>query len=309
MDEEVIVVENLKKIFKSGIRMKKFVSLRGISFSVRKGECYGFLGPNGAGKTTTIKILTGLIRPTEGKVLVMGRPPGDLSVKKNIGYLPEHPYFYDYLKPEELLNIFGLLFSLNKNERKNKINEVLEITGLKDAKDRTLRKYSKGMLQRFGIAQSLINDPEIFILDEPLSGLDPIGRKEMRDLIGELKKRKKTIFFSSHILTDIEMLCDRVSIIHKGNIIKSGSLNELLESKCLTTEIICRIDGKKSLDEHFPEAQEINITGDLIKILVEEEKTEEVIKKLLSMGAKISLLTNRRETLEELIVREAIRIG
>lgn len=228
MKEAAISIRNLKKSFKGHLSIGRIEALRGVDLNVPSSGIYGFIGPNGAGKTTTLKIITGLIFPDEGEVKIFGKPNSEFTARSNIGFLPESPYFYDYLTGEELVFFFGSLFKIPKKELKERTISLLELVGLKGKEKLPLRKYSKGMLQRVGLAQALISDPELLILDEPMSGLDPIGRREIRDLILKLKKEGKTIFFSSHILADAEMICDEVGIIVKGKIVERGKLETLL---------------------------------------------------------------------------------
>ncbi len=230
-----IKIEDLSRSFKVHFWERKKEILKGISFEVYNGEVFGFLGPNGAGKTTTIKTITGLIRPDRGRVEIFGHPPNSLEAKKRIGFLPESPYFYEHLTGYEFLKIHSML--CNERTDKNMLMELIERVGLKNASDLALRKYSKGMLQRIGIAQALVGNPDLLILDEPLTGLDPIGRKEIKDLILDLKKAGKTVFFSSHILPDAEVICDRIGIIIAGRIMRVGTLDELLKKGTKTDEI------------------------------------------------------------------------
>ena len=230
--ESIVEIKNLTKDYKTGFFKKKTVrALDDLSLSVRGGQIFGFLGGNGAGKTTTIKILMGLLYPTSGSATILGRPIDDVSMHRRIGYCPENPYFYDYLSARELMNYFGELFGYGKSDRNKRTEELLDLVGLESsAHDRQLRKFSKGMLQRVGLAQSLINDPEIVFLDEPMSGLDPIGRREIRELIAGLRTQGKTVFMSTHILSDIEALCEEVTILRNGKLAVSGKLHELLAS-------------------------------------------------------------------------------
>lgn len=230
-----IKLENVHRSFKTHFWQKKKEVLKGISLEVNQGEVFGFIGPNGAGKTTTIKIITGLIRADKGKVSIFGNSAGLLETKKRIGFLPESPYFYEHLTGYEFLNIHARLS--NCHNYKKKVFELLNRIGLEQAGNLALRKYSRGMLQRIGIAQALIGDPDLFVLDEPLTGLDPIGRKEIKDLILEQKKNGKTVFFSSHILPDTEAVCDRIGIIIDGKIMEVGELNKLLKKGIKTDEI------------------------------------------------------------------------
>ncbi len=224
----MIRTEGLKMEFRVGFFRKRVVALKGLTMEVKRGEVFGFLGPNGAGKTTTLKILMGLVHPTGGAAWLMSRPISDSSVKKNIGFLPEQPYFYDYLTAAEFMDLSGRLFGMRKKEREARAGELLDMVGLSGVKNLQLRKFSKGMQQRIGIAQALINDPELVVLDEPMSGLDPVGRKQVRDIILGLKDGGKTIFFSTHILPDVEVICDRVGILVRGELRAMGTVDELL---------------------------------------------------------------------------------
>ncbi|HTP05505.1 MAG TPA: ABC transporter ATP-binding protein [Nitrospirota bacterium] len=224
----MIKIEEISKEFKEGIRSKKIKALDDLSLEVHKGEVFGFLGPNGAGKSTAIKILVNLIRPDKGKAFIMDRDVNDTGVRKHIGYLPENPYFYDYLTAEELLWFGGKTTGLSSLTIKQRADELFQKVNLQGARKRQLRTYSKGMVQRAGLALSLIHDPDVAILDEPMSGLDPLGRKMVGDIILELKARGKTVFFSSHILTDIERFCDRVGIIVAGRLRLVDRLDNLL---------------------------------------------------------------------------------
>ncbi len=229
----VVLTADLRKVYRTGFWLnQKIVSLKSCSVEVYKGETFGLLGPNGAGKTTLLKLLLGIIRPSSGKGLLLGQPLGDRSTKQLIGYLPENPYLYDYLTGWEFLQLAAGLFQIPQSLQRDRIPQLLELVGLSrtDARKKPMRRYSKGMLQRVGMAQALINDPELIFLDEPMSGLDPIGRYQMREIILSLKAAGKTIFFNSHVLSEVEQICDRVAILSQGEIICSGSLNQLLGS-------------------------------------------------------------------------------
>jgi ABC-2 type transport system ATP-binding protein len=231
--EKIPVVETyqLSKNYRTGFFMnQKIASLKNCTLTVYKGETFGLLGPNGAGKTTLLKTLMGIIKPSGGKALLMGKPLGDRLVKKSIGYLPENAYFYDYLTGWEFLDFVGGLFEIPTKIRRKRINEILELVGLSqvDAKKKQMRKYSKGMLQRIGVAQALINDPEVVFLDEPMSGLDPMGRYQIREIILSLQEQGKTIFFNSHVLAEVEKICDRIAILAKGELICIGAIKELI---------------------------------------------------------------------------------
>ncbi len=227
----VVLTSELRKVYRTGFWLnQKVVSLKNCSLTVYKGETFGLLGPNGAGKTTLLKLLLGIIRPSSGRGLLLGEPLGDRTIKQHIGYLPENPYLYDYLTGWEFLQLAAGLFQIPKSVQRQRIPQLLELVGLSqaDARKKLLRRYSKGMLQRVGMAQALINEPDLVFLDEPMSGLDPVGRYQMREIILALKAAGKTIFFNSHVLSEVEQICDRIAILAQGELICSGSLNELL---------------------------------------------------------------------------------
>lgn len=232
-ESAVVETWNINKIYRTGFWLnQKVQSLTNFSLSVRQGETFGLLGPNGAGKTTLLKILLGVIRPTSGRAVLLGRPIGDRATKQKVGYLPENPYFYDFLTAWEFLEFVGSLFQIPASKQKQRIPQLLDLVGLaqKTAKKKQLRQYSKGMMQRVGMAQALINDPELVFFDEPMSGLDPLGRYQVREIILSLKEQGKTIFFNSHVLTDVEQICDRIAILARGELICVGSLEEILGS-------------------------------------------------------------------------------
>jgi len=245
----MLTVDNLVKDFISGFKRKRTRVLKGVTFSVSTGDIFGFIGPNGSGKTTTFKCVLGFIPITGGKIQIFNRPNDDVELKKKIGYLPENPYFYDYLTGEELLRYMGQLHGIDSKTLSIRIDDLLEKVKMSHARGVQLRKYSKGMLQRVGVAQALINDPEFLILDEPMSGLDPIGQREIRELILELKSKGKTILLSSHILADVESLCDRVGVIFNGRIVKVGELQELFSEIHTDYEMVIRnIDQSRISD-------------------------------------------------------------
>jgi len=233
--QAAIELQNISRSFKNHFWQKKKQVLRDISLAITKGEVFGFLGPNGAGKTTTIKIITGLIKPDSGNVAIFGQAVTSMAAKKRLGFLPESPYFYEHLTGYEFLKLHALLHDLH--DYKVRVDNLLTRVGLSGAQDLYLRKYSRGMLQRIGIAQALVGSPELLILDEPLTGLDPMGRKEIKDIILEEKNKGTTIFFSSHILPDAEAVCDRIGIIIEGEIKEVGQLSELLKKGTKTAEM------------------------------------------------------------------------
>lgn len=303
----VIEIEHLTKVFRVGFWGRRVTAVDALSLEVRRGEIYGFLGPNGAGKTTTIKMLMGLIYPTGGTATLFGRPIGDPAAKANVGFLPESPYFYDYLTSREFLRFYGHLFSLFGVKLEKRIDELLELVGMTHARDLQLRKFSKGMLQRVGIAQALINDPELVILDEPMSGLDPIGRKEVRDLILRLKESGKTVMFSSHILHDAEVLCDRVAMIMKGKLVACGHVSELIAGDT-THEVEMVIDRllPEALERIRPLTRKIVRQGErVIAVLTSQQDVDHALDVIRSTNAKLVALTPHKTSLEDLFIRKA----
>ncbi len=287
MTAPIVEAEHLQKTFALGFFRKKVRAVDDVSFTVEKNEIFGFLGPNGAGKTTTLKMLMGLIFPSRGQARIFGRPISERAVKQRLGFLPENPYFYDYLSGLELLDLMGHLFALPRAERRRRARALIERVGLARAGDLALRKYSKGMLQRLGIAQALINEPELVVLDEPMSGLDPIGRKEIRDLIVELKHEGKTVLFSTHILSDVELVCDRVAIVVGGRMRDVGPLKQLLSPRLIDTEVVLEKDGAVEPLRLAPDAD-----------------VDAALRDALAAGKKIVSVTPRKESLEDLFVRE-----
>jgi len=239
LDNDIAIkTENLTKAYRSFWRRKKILALDKLNIDIKKGEIFGLLGPNGSGKTTTLKLLLGLIFPTEGRAFVLGKTTNDVAVKNRIGFLPEESCFYRFLNADEILDFYGQLFKISRKERKARIDRLVEQVGLGFARKRPLRQYSKGMLRRIGIAQALINDPDLIILDEPTSGLDPIGTRETKDIIVALKERGKTVLLCSHLLSDVQDICDRVAILDKGKLQISGTIDELLSSKDVVEMLI-----------------------------------------------------------------------
>ena len=293
-------IESLHKSFKTGFIPKKKTILKGISLSVNAGEIFGYLGPNGAGKTTTIKCILGLIFPDKGLIEVLGYPFLSLKAKEKLGFLPENPYFYDYLSASEFIDFYARLFGIKRTERPAKIRNLLRLVGLEKTAHIPLRKFSRGMLQRIGFTQALINDPDIVLLDEPLSGLDPIGRKEIRDIIVRLKEEGKTVFLSSHILQDIEMICDRVAILVEGEIINQGKITELISEKILFTEIV--LSGVNPDDLTSLGGNVSTQGGRTLLKIHDEDRIERIFKLIQSSGGKIHSLIPRTQTLEDIFV-------
>jgi len=298
MATAAIEIENLTKDYPFGfLHLKKKTSLEGLTMSVEDGEVFGFLGPNGAGKSTTIKLLVGLIFPTAGTARILGRSISDISMHADIGYLPEQPYFYDYLTAAELLDYFARFHDLSAQERKLRVDRMLKKVGLETARKIQLRKYSKGMLQRVGLAQAILHDPKVVILDEPMSGLDPVGRREVRDIILELKQAGKTVLFSTHILSDAEMLCDRVGVIVGGKLRGVGAPDEIVGMKAQGMEILFEYAGVSAgLQCLLSKATQ---TGKRYQLQVAEGDLYATLQQLGSAGAKILSVTQVKATLEE----------
>ncbi|MDH4083146.1 MAG: ABC transporter ATP-binding protein [Nitrospira sp.] len=305
--EQIITVHHLSKIFKVGFWGRRVTAVDELSLDVQRGEIYGFLGPNGAGKTTTIKMLMGLIYPSQGTAHLFGQPVGDRAAKAKVGFLPESPYFYDYLTSREFLRFYGHLFGLLGSMLEKRIDELLELVGMVHARDLQLRKFSKGMLQRVGIAQALINDPELVILDEPMSGLDPIGRKEVRDLIVRLKESGKTVMFSSHILHDAELLCDRVAMIMKGKLVACGLVSELIDHGT-TQEVEMVVDrlSPEGIEALRPLAMKTVLHGErVMAILASQRQVDDALEILRANKAKLVSLIPHKASLEDLFIRKA----
>lgn len=288
---------------------RRTVALENLNLEVREGEIFGILGPNGAGKSTTIKILMGILFPSHGQARIMGHPLGDKSVKSKIGFLPENPSFYDYLKGEEFLDYYGELYGMSKAERRKRIPELFDLVGLPDhAPNLPLKGYSKGMIQRIGVAQALLNDPKLVVLDEPQSGLDPLGRKEIRDIILALKERGKTVFFSSHILSDAELICDRVAIVNRGKLVAMGDLSSLLSARVKEYEVVASGLSRQTIDAMRPHSQKfIERERDVLMIFDKSDPVDEVLRRVVNEKAQLVSLTPRRETLEEYFIREVTR--
>ena len=297
-----IRIEGLTKDFAVGFwRKRPRRALDGLTLDIAPGEVFGFLGPNGAGKTTTLKLLMQLLFPTSGRMEILGRPAGDLELRRRIGFLPEEPYFYEYLTAEELLAYFGSLFGLSGPERGARVARLLDDAGIGGERRLPLRKLSKGTIQRVGIAQALINDPDVVFLDEPMSSLDPLGRRDMRALVLRLRDRGCTVFFSSHILSDAEALCCRVGILARGRLLAAGRISDLLAgnvrgwelivagvSAAVLTPLASRATSVTSLDE-----------GRHTLMLPSSAAPEPLIGELIAAGARIVSLTPVHQTLDE----------
>ncbi len=298
MSAPAIKMEGLTKDYAVGFWRKKMRrSLDHLDLEVNEGEAFGFLGPNGAGKTTTLKLLMGLIFPSSGSAQVRGRSIADAGMHREIGYMPEQPYFYDYLTARELLDYFARFFGYSPSGRRERIEKFLELVGLAGSADVQLRKFSKGMLQRVGIAQAILHDPQVIFLDEPMSGLDPVGRREVRDIILELKKQGRTIFFSTHILSDAEMLCDRVAVLVRGKLQGVGAPREIVSLQVYGMEILFEARAGGLLPQKVTE--QATRTGDRYRIEVAETDVYAALQELKTSQARILSVAPLRPTLED----------
>ena len=298
-----IEILDLEKSYLVGFwRKRPKLALRPLRLTVNDGEVFGFLGPNGAGKTTTLKLLMGLVFPTAGSARLLGFAMDDPRVKSQIGFLPEQPYFYDHLNARELLNYYGQLSGVPPKGRAAKVEQMLARVGLSDSADVQLRKFSKGMLQRVGLAQAILHDPKLVFLDEPMSGLDPMGRREVRDLIQQLRSEGKTVFFSTHILSDAEALCDRVGVINQGELRGVGAVADLTSEKQGKVEIIfCAQKVPAGLTSLGAEAR---VSGDMVNAVLPEEQQDAALEVLRNERLKLISLTPVRSSLEEYYIQK-----
>jgi ABC-2 type transport system ATP-binding protein len=298
MADAAIQIENLTKDYPHGfLHLKMKRSLEGLTMRVEDGEVFGFLGPNGAGKSTTIKLLVGLIFPTAGTAHILGKPISDIAMHQDIGYLPEQPYFYDYLTATELLDYFARIHNLKAAGRRDRVARMLKKVGLETARKIQLRKYSKGMLQRVGLAQAILHDPRVVILDEPMSGLDPLGRREVRDIILELKREGRTVLFSTHILSDAEMLCDRVGVIAGGTLRGIGAPDEIVGIKAHGMEILFEFAGENTAAAAL--LSKATRTGNRYRLQIDEGELYATLEQLRSAGARILSVAQIKASLEE----------
>jgi ABC-2 type transport system ATP-binding protein len=309
---KALATDALTKDYAVGFwRKRPYRALDRLSLEVEPGEVFGFLGPNGAGKTTTLKLLMQLVYPTSGQAEIFGRPVGDAAVKRRLGYLPENPYFYDYLTAEELLTYFAGLFGYGPAERRARASRLLDDVGIGRERRLQLRKFSKGMLQRVGIAQALINDPELVIFDEPMSGLDPLGRREVRSLILRLRDRGCTVFFSSHVLSDAETLCSRVAILAKGRLMKSGRLADMLDLQAHGWELVVGSvtdELARTLESRARRITKISEGRYTVELPV-EPPPDRVLSEIAATGATVVSLNPLRETLEDIFVEQVAKSG
>ncbi len=301
--EAIVRVKGLVKDFRPGLGRRKTRVLHGIDFEVREGEIFGFIGPNGAGKTTTLKVLMGLIHATAGEAEVLGHPVRDTAYRAHIGYAPESPYFYDFLTGREILDFYARLTAVPNASRAARVAEVLEQVGLTHAADTRLRTYSKGMLQRVGIAQAVVHDPSVVFLDEPMSGLDPVGRKEIRDLIVALNQAGKTIMMNTHILSDVEMICDRVAIIVEGRIAYQGAIDGFDEAGDKIFDVTLASLAPDFVEEAATRfGAEPTGRGDRVTFSVAEKHVGELVESALRRGGQVLEVLGRRADLETLFL-------
>lgn len=304
--EVIVEIDGLTKDYEVGfVKKKKVRALDHLTLEVRRGEIFGFLGPNGAGKTTTLKLLTRLIYPTEGTARILGRPIDDVATRSRVGYLSENPYFYDYLSGRELLDYTAALFGVPREKARSHSDELLDLVGLeREQADRQLRKYSKGMLQRIGIAQALVNDPEIVFMDEPMSGLDPIGRREVRDLLLSLRAKNKTVFFSSHILSDVEALCDRAAVLSRGKLVRCGTVQELAGGQDSALEVVAiGVDASEvgRFSDSMSTLESATATPNGVHlVLFDDSEVEQALAAIRRSGGKLVSINPRRRSLEDI---------
>jgi len=300
---QIVRIENIVKDFRPGFGLRTKRVLHGISFDVNDGEIFGFVGPNGAGKTTTLKVLMGLIRATSGEARILGHSVNETAFRREIGFLPENPYFYGHLTGREILGFFAKLSGVSAGRRNARIAELLEWVGLEHAADSRLGTYSKGMLQRLGIAQALVHDPRVVFLDEPMSGLDPIGRVEIRDLVLRLRAEGKTVFMNTHILHDVEMLCDRVAIIVAGRIRYQGAIEDLIGSGLHESDIVAaNLPAETALEIEDRFAAKLRGIGDRVEIRVAEKSVNDALRCVLDAGGEVVGVTRHRVSLESVFL-------
>lgn len=303
----VIEIDGLHVTYKVGFFRKSVQAVRGISFGVDEGEIVGLIGPNGSGKTSTLKVLLGLVRATKGAARIRGIDSRQPRSRAQLGFLPENPYVYPYLTPREFVDLCGRLSGLDGATREKRVPAVLERAGIAFAADRPVRRLSKGMLQRTGLAAALVAEPSLLVLDEPMSGLDPLGRREVRDLIFEEKRRGRTVLFSSHVLSDIEALCDRVVILRKGELITHGAVRDLVKRSATLTELTLRGLPESARADVVGSSTVLRDLGDELVLEVSgDEALAETMSKALAAGAKVTSAVPRKDSLEDLFVRNAL---
>ena len=302
--DKPVVARGLTMVYRSDLLMRRRRALDGLDLDVERGEIFGFLGANGAGKTTTIKLLVGLIDATAGEARVLGAPAGSVESRRHLGFLPESPYFYEYLTARESLDFYGSLSGMSREDRRRRGGEVLELVGLSRAADERIGAFSKGMRERLGLAQALVHEPELLILDEPMSGLDPVGRRDVREIILAQRERGRTVFFSSHILSDVEAVCDRVAIISSGRLVEAGPLHKLISRRTISIDVTLEGVSQEQLGEISGLARRVIAEGASLTVTVAEyDAAERIIERARSAGGRLMALVPRRESLEEYFLR------
>jgi ABC-2 type transport system ATP-binding protein len=303
-----ISIQQLSKRYRSGFLIREIRALESVTFDVQPGEIFGFLGPNGAGKTTAIKILMGLMRPTSGAATVLGERPDSAKAKNRVGFLPESPYFYEHLSAREILELSARLHGIRGPARKERIDRMLTTVGLAGAQKGRLGKFSRGMLQRVGIAQALLHEPELVVLDEPMGGLDPIGRKEFRDIIVGLRARGRTVFFSTHILQDVELICDRVAILVGGRLVSLGRLDEIVTRGIEDIELAVRNITAPAIQASGVAVRQVLPGEDQLMIVVANEAdAQQMLKYVLAQGGRLVSMTPRTRTLEDYFMSQVAK--
>jgi ABC-2 type transport system ATP-binding protein len=308
--ETILEVKDLQKTFRIGFFRKRIEAVRNVGFEVKRGEIFGFVGPNGAGKTTSIKMILQLIYPDRGSVNIFGTPTGDPVARRRLGYLPENPYIYTYLRPLEFLDLCGRLTGLDRAARKRRSYELIERLGLGHALDRPIGRFSKGMMQRLGICQALLHEPELLILDEPFSGLDPIGRKDIRDILLEQRALGKTLLLTSHVLSDVEMMCERVAIVQRGTVVAYGAMRDLLRPEVRRVEVELEGVSDALRAQLQGQAAQLRDIPPRLGVVVEgDAKLPAILKLVVEHGAQVVSVIPHRETLEDLFVRKALEVS
>jgi ABC-2 type transport system ATP-binding protein len=303
-DVPAVQATKLTKSYRVGfLGRQRRLALEGLDLTIPRGEVFGYLGPNGSGKTTTLKILMGLVRADSGEARVLGLPLSDRDWRHRIGYLPEHPYLYDYLTPLEYLDYVGRLFGMSAEARRSRARELLELLGLSASAELPMRRFSKGMVQRAGLAQALMNDPEVVFLDEPMSGLDPLGRRLVRDVILDLKEKGKTVFFSTHILSDAESLCDRVALLRGGKLIASGRLDDILNMDASHMEVLATRLSPDAVAQLGPDVK-IRLVGERVRLEIPYDALANVVGVISRSGGRILSVGAVRQSLEDYFVKE-----
>jgi ABC-2 type transport system ATP-binding protein len=302
----MLEVKGLTKVYTVGFWGRKLAALTDLTLTVQKGEIFGLVGPNGAGKSTAIKLILGLIRPTSGTGSIDGHAIGTTESRRRLGFLPENPALYEFLTAEEYLTLAGNLLQLDKKTRRERSARLLELVGLAHAADLGIRKFSKGMVQRLGLAQALMGDPAVVILDEPMSGLDPIGRKDVRDVIFKLRDEGRTVFFSTHILPDVEAVCDHVGLLSKGRLTDVGRLGELLSNRIRAVEVTLSGLTKEQLEAlQKGKTARVSADGQLIASFPTQDEANRFLTESIAVGAKVEAVNALRDNLEELFIRRA----